>query len=159
MRMSALPPLDLHAHIDTSVPADDLAGLGAVVFAATRSLTEAALAVQRHDDRIIWGVGIHPGLARSHTGFDHDTFTQLIDRTPLVSEIGLDGKSRVPMDRQQATLRRVLAVLARTPRIASIHQVLTSTNPNDSRSSRVTNAARDMYAPGGERRSAYATAD
>ncbi|MFJ3975880.1 TatD family hydrolase [Streptomyces sp. NPDC090021] len=39
----------------------------------------------------------------------------------MVSEIGLDGKSRVPMDRQQATLRRVLAVLARTPRIASIH--------------------------------------
>ena len=121
MRPSALPPLDMHAHIDTSVPADDLAGLGAVVFAATRSLAEAAQAVQRHDERIIWGVGIHPGLARSHTGFDPDTFTQLIDRTPLVSEIGLDGKSRVPMDRQQATLRRVLAVLAHTPRIASIH--------------------------------------
>jgi TatD DNase family protein len=121
MRTSALPPLDLHAHIDTSVPADDLASLGAVVFAATRSLTEAARAVQRHDERIIWGVGIHPGLARSHTGFDPDTFTQLIARTPLVSEIGLDGKSRVPMDRQQATLRRVLDVLARTPRIASIH--------------------------------------
>ncbi|MFF3459710.1 TatD family hydrolase [Streptomyces sp. NPDC002730] len=121
MRTSALPPLDLHAHIDTSVPADDLAGLSAVVFAATRSLTEAAQAIQRHDERIIWGVGIHPGLARSHTGFDPDTFTQLIDRTPLVSEIGLDGKSRVPMDRQQATLRRVLDILARTPRIASIH--------------------------------------
>ncbi|MFI2214802.1 TatD family hydrolase [Streptomyces sp. NPDC020141] len=121
MRTSALPPLDMHAHIDTSVPADDLAGLGAVVFVATRSLAEAAQAVQRHDERIIWGVGIHPGLARSHTGFDPDTFTRLIDRTPLVSEIGLDGKSRVPMDRQQATLRRVLAVLARTPRIASIH--------------------------------------
>ncbi|WP_128381925.1 TatD family hydrolase [Streptomyces cavernae] len=121
MRTSALPPLDLHAHINTSIPADDLAGLGAVVFAATRSLTEAARAVQRHDERIIWGVGIHPGLARSHTGFALDTFTQLIDHTPLVSEIGLDGKSRVPMDRQQATLRRVLDVLAHTPRIASIH--------------------------------------
>ncbi|MBK5996181.1 TatD family hydrolase [Streptomyces sp. MBT58] len=121
MRTSALPPLDLHAHIDTSVPADDLAGLGAVVFAATRSLPEAARAVERHDERIIWGVGAHPGLARSHTGFDLDTFTQLIDRTPLVSEIGLDGKSRVPIDRQQATLRSVLDVLTRTPRIASIH--------------------------------------
>ncbi|MGW4559232.1 TatD family hydrolase [Streptomyces sp. NPDC004365] len=121
MRTSALPPLDLHAHIDTRVPADDLAGLGAVVFAATRSLTEAAQAVQRRDERIIWGVGAHPGLARSHTGFDRDIFTQLIDRTPLVSEIGLDGKSRVPMDRQQATLRSILDVLARTPRITSIH--------------------------------------
>ncbi|MEU5090659.1 TatD family hydrolase [Streptomyces sp. NPDC021356] len=121
MRTSALPPLDLHAHIDTSVPADDLTGLGAVVFAATRSLTEAARAVQRHDDRIIWGVGAHPGLARSHTGFDPNTFTQLIDHTPLVSEIGLDGKSRVPLENQQITLRNVLDVLARTPRIASIH--------------------------------------
>ncbi|MFH8224731.1 TatD family hydrolase [Streptomyces sp. NPDC018057] len=121
MRTSALPPLDLHAHIDTSVPADDLASLGAVVFAATRSLTEAARAVQRHDDRIIWGVGAHPGLSRSHTGFDPNTFTQLIDHTPLVSEIGLDGKSRVPLENQQNTLRNVLDVLARTPRIASIH--------------------------------------
>ncbi|MFF7870906.1 TatD family hydrolase [Streptomyces qaidamensis] len=50
--------------------------------AATRFLTEAARAVQRHDERIIWGAGIHPGLTRSHTGFDPDTFTQLIDRTP-----------------------------------------------------------------------------
>ncbi|MFE4255356.1 TatD family hydrolase [Streptomyces sp. NPDC056910] len=121
MRTSALPPLDLHAHIDTSVPADDLAGLGAVVFAATRSLAEAAQAVQRHDERIIWGAGVHPGLARSHTAFDAGTFTRLIENTPLVSEIGLDGKSRVPMDRQQATLRSVLGVLTRTPRIASIH--------------------------------------
>ncbi len=120
MRTSALPPLDLHAHIDTSVPADDLAGLGAVVFAATRSLTEAARAVQRHDERIIWGVGIHPGLARSHTGFA-PTPSPADRPYPLVSEIGLDGKSRVPMDRQQATLRQVLDVLARTPRIASIH--------------------------------------
>jgi TatD DNase family protein len=53
MRTSALPPLDLDAHIDTSVPADDLAGLGAVVFAATRSLAEAVQTVQRHDERII----------------------------------------------------------------------------------------------------------
>ncbi|MGW5449520.1 TatD family hydrolase [Streptomyces asiaticus] len=121
MRTSALPPLDLHAHIDTSVPVDDLAGLGAVVFAATRSLTEAARAVQRHDSRIIWGVGVHPGLARSHTGFDPTTFTQLIDHTPLVSEIGLDGKSRVPLDRQRATFRAVLDVLAHNPRITSIH--------------------------------------
>ncbi|WUA20233.1 TatD family hydrolase [Streptomyces anthocyanicus] len=35
--------------------------------------------------------------------------------------MGLDGKSRVPLDRQQTTLRSVLGVLERTPRIASIH--------------------------------------
>ncbi len=39
--LSALPPLDLHAHIDVGVPADDLHRLAAVIFAATRSLAEA----------------------------------------------------------------------------------------------------------------------
>jgi TatD DNase family protein len=113
--------LDLHAHIDTGVPADDLAGLGAVVFAATRSLEEATRAVQRQDTQIIWGVGVHPGLARSHANFDPDSFARLIERTPLVSEIGLDGGSRIPMGRQQATLRAILDTLTRTPRITSIH--------------------------------------
>ncbi|MGX4731424.1 TatD family hydrolase [Kitasatospora griseola] len=121
MRTAALPPLDLHAHIDTAVPADDLAGLGAVVFAATRSLAEAATAVQRTDTQIIWGVGVHPALARGHTAFDPDGFAHLIERTPLVSEIGLDGSSRIPMDRQQATLRGILNILTRAPRITSIH--------------------------------------
>lgn len=118
---SALPPLDLHAHIDVDVPEDDLRGLGAVIFAATRSLAEAAKAVQRSDETIVWGVGSHPSLARSHGSFDEATFRSLIERTAFVSEFGLDGGSKVDLDRQRATLQRALVVLARTPRIVSLH--------------------------------------
>ncbi|WP_285427500.1 TatD family hydrolase [Streptomyces sp. ISL-10] len=42
-------------------------------------------------------------------------------RTAYVSEVGLDGKSRVPMETQRATLAAVLRVLQTSPRIASIH--------------------------------------
>ncbi|RKF20953.1 TatD family hydrolase [Micromonospora globbae] len=116
-----LPPLDLHAHIDVSVPKDDLRGLGAVIFAATRSLEEAAKALERGDETIVWGVGSHPGLARSHTRFDEGTFRSLIERTPYVSEFGLDGQSKVNLDRQRQTLQRALTVLAEMPRVLSLH--------------------------------------
>ena len=118
---SALPPLDLHAHIDVSVPADDLRGLGAVIFAATRSLAEATQAVQRTDETIVWGVGSHPALARSHTSFDEETFHSLIQRTAYVSEVGLDGQSKVSLDRQRQTLQRALTVLRGAPRVVSLH--------------------------------------
>jgi TatD DNase family protein len=118
---SALPPLDLHAHIDVSVPEDDLRGLGAVIFVATRSLAEAAQAIWREDETIVWGVGSHPGLARSHSSFDEAAFRSLIEHTAFVSEFGLDGKSKVDLDRQRRTLQRALTILANTPRITSLH--------------------------------------
>lgn len=118
---TALPPLDLHAHIDVSVPEDDLRSLGAVIFAATRSLAEAAQALRRRDETIVWGVGSHPGLARSHSSFDDATFTSLIARTAFVSEFGLDGRSKIDLDRQRRTLQRALEVLSETPRILSLH--------------------------------------
>ena len=57
-----LPPLDLHAHVDVGVGARDLEGLGAVVFAATRSLDESAAALTRSDAVTVWGIGCHPGV-------------------------------------------------------------------------------------------------
>jgi TatD DNase family protein len=118
---SALPPLDMHAHIDVGVPADDLHGLRAVVFAATRSLAEARPALERHDDLIVWGVGSHPGIARSHHSFDASTFRTLIEQTAFVSEFGLDGSARVSLERQTETLRSALDVLASEARITSLH--------------------------------------
>ena len=56
--MRALPPLDLHAHIDTGIAAAELTALQAVVFAVTRSLDEAARALNRSDGMTIWGVGM-----------------------------------------------------------------------------------------------------
>jgi TatD DNase family protein len=119
--MTRLLSLDLHAHIDPQIAADDLLDLGAVVFAATRSLDEAEEALSRRDSRTVWGVGCHPAIARAQAEFDVSRFTGLIAKTAFVSEIGLDGRSRVPMDRQKATFRAVLSALQKTPRIASIH--------------------------------------
>jgi TatD DNase family protein len=119
--MSRLPPLDLHAHIDPSISEDDLDELDAVVFAVTRSLDESEEAIERTDTTTIWGVGCHPALAKAHTGFTPERFRHLIDASPFAGELGLDGKARVPFDKQLETLRGALDVLADDPRVVSLH--------------------------------------
>jgi len=121
--MTMLPPIDLHAHLDTGIAASDLTKLAALVFAATRSLEEAEQALARTDAWTIWGVGCHPGRARAQKAFDRHRFTDLIRSTAYVSEIGLDGTSRVPPATQKTTFAAVLDSLQRHPRIASIHSV------------------------------------
>lgn len=119
--MRTLPPLDLHAHVDTGIEFAELTALGAIVFAVTRSLDEAERALKRSDQTTIWGVGCHPGLVGVQRAFDPKRFRALAERTPYVGEIGLDGASRVPMDMQRNTLTSVLSVLQRNPRITSLH--------------------------------------
>ncbi|MFK4222222.1 TatD family hydrolase [Streptomyces sp. NPDC019890] len=119
--MRRLPPIDMHAHIDPDISPSDLLELGSLIFAATRSLDEAERALRRSDPWTIWGVGCHPGLVGVQRAFDAARFAELIDRTPYVSEVGLDGKSRVPLDTQRATLDAVLAALQYNPRLTSIH--------------------------------------
>lgn len=115
------PPLDMHAHLDTSTASRDLDSLQAVVFAATRSLAEATTAMGRADHRICWGVGCHPRLAQAHATFDAGLFADLTAETAFVSEVGLDGASPVPMATQRATLHAIFAALASSPRITSLH--------------------------------------
>ncbi|MFI0941354.1 TatD family hydrolase [Streptomyces sp. NPDC021020] len=119
--MRPLPPIDLHTHIAPDIAPGELQVLNAVLFAATRTLDEAEQALKRADAATIWGVGCHPGLARAQKTFTPDRFTDLINSTAYVSEIGLDGKSRIALDTQQATLASILAILQEQPRIASIH--------------------------------------
>lgn len=119
--MTGLPPLDLHAHVDTSIDAADLYHLRAVVFAVTRSLKEAQTAVLRQDRGAVWGLGCHPALASSHHSFNPETFSGLLERFAFVGEVGLDGRTRVPLDRQRRTLRHVLQLLAVSPRPVSLH--------------------------------------
>jgi len=114
-------PLDLHAHIDPKISSLDLVDLRAVVFAVTRSLDEAASALSRTDARTCWGVGCHPGLVRAQKAFDAARFAELAASTAFVSEVGLDGESRVSMPLQQATLDAILRVLQSSPRITSLH--------------------------------------
>ncbi len=119
--MRALPPLDLHAHIDTGIEAAELTALQAVVFAVTRSLDEAEQALKRSDDMTIWGVGCHPGLVRGQRAFDAERFRTLAKATPYVGELGLDGASRVSMETQRRTLVAALRALQQDPRITSLH--------------------------------------
>jgi TatD DNase family protein len=115
------PPLDLHAHIDATIAAAELTALGAVVFVATRTLGEAAQALQRDDVSAIWGVGCHPAEPVAHRDFDLRRFAELAAESPFASEIGLDGAAPVPMETQRRTFEAILGFLAEKPRIASIH--------------------------------------
>lgn len=119
--MKRLPPIDLHAHIKADIAASDLSELGSLIFAATRSLDEAEQALGRSDPWTIWGVGCHPGLLGVQRAFDPVRFAELILKTAYVSEVGLDGTSRSPLQAQQATFDSILRTLQASPRITSIH--------------------------------------
>lgn len=119
--MKRLPALDLHAHIEPDIAPDELVALDAAVFAVTRSLGEAEVALGRMDTTAVWGVGCHPGLVGAHRDFSRVRFAELIDRTAFVGEVGLDGKSRVPMATQVETMRAILEALTDTPRLVSLH--------------------------------------
>jgi TatD DNase family protein len=119
--MSRLPALDMHAHVNPEISEDALLALNAVVFAVTRSLDEAELCLQRNDTTTVWGVGCHPSLAKAHAKFSQDRFSGLIARAAYAGEFGLDGKARVPLETQRATLRSAFEAIASEPRIISLH--------------------------------------
>ncbi|RIJ70570.1 TatD family deoxyribonuclease [Nakamurella silvestris] len=116
-----LPPLDLHAHIDPGVAPRELEQLGAVVFAATRSATEFERTTHRTDQVTIWGLGCHPGVAAAHADFDAERFAELMQKTPFISEVGLDGGARTDIETQTEIFRAILTLATQTPRIVSVH--------------------------------------
>lgn len=119
--MRELPPLDAHAHVATDIAASDLESLGAVVLIATRSLADFDLVRDRRDLVSVWGVGCHPSLVGVQRAFDARLFEEALLTTAYVAEVGLDGGSRVPIAKQTETLRVVLGIVDRFPRIASLH--------------------------------------
>src|SRR5690349_4475780 len=85
--------LDAHAHIAPDVTRPQLAALGdTLVFAVTRSLSEARLVASRNDPGVIWGVGVHPGKPESLAKYDEDTFKRAVAHFALVGEVGLDRR-------------------------------------------------------------------
>ena len=119
--MRSLPPIDAHAHIDAAIDRTEIRNLGALVMAVTRTLDEGDIATRRDDGMVIWGVGCHPGLKNAQNAFDAYRFQELLTRTAFAGELGLDGKSRVPMDEQVETLFEAFDVLRQTPRLTSLH--------------------------------------
>ena len=111
----------MHAHIKPEISASELDALRSLTFAATRTLDEAEQGLARSDGWTVWGVGCHPGLVGAQKSFDAARFATLIGRTSFVSEVGLDGSSRVPLSTQQETFAAILSVLQSTPRILSVH--------------------------------------
>ncbi|MFE7422118.1 TatD family hydrolase [Rhodococcus sp. NPDC057529] len=116
-----LPPLDLHAHIETGIAPRALEQLGAVVFVATRSADDFERTLTRTDQVTVWGLGCHPGVASALSEFSIARFTQLMQRTPYLGEIGLDGAARTDIQTQTETFSSILALAAQTPRLVSVH--------------------------------------
>ena len=119
--MIRLPAIDLHTHVESGIAASDLSDLRSLLFVATRSMDEAEVALERSDALAVWGVGCHPGLVRNHKKFDADRFARQVGRTAYVSEVGLDGSSRVPMVDQERTLGSILEIAQSHSRIVSLH--------------------------------------
>ena len=118
--MKALPSLDAHAHLDYARTSEELCDSGAVL-AMTLSVDEAAHAADRSEPVITWGVGCHPRKLKSQESFDAGLFRELVKRTAVVGEVGLDTGSRVPLETQLRTFRRVLGIVQESPRYVSIH--------------------------------------
>lgn len=127
----AWPPTDAHAHLDPAIDPADLLGLQAVIFAATRSLTEFAGTKARRDPLVVWGVGVHPARSDALQEFTVERFTRAILATPLVSEVGLDRRGHVSLAKQLAVLHQVFEVLQENPRIVSVHSAGATTDVLD----------------------------
>jgi len=115
-----LPPFDLHAHVDATVTRAQLATLRpALIFAVTRTLDEAAAVSTRSDIGVLWGCGVHPGLAEQLQAFDRRRFESVAASFSFVGEIGLDRKVSATLGRQ--VLEGIVTALDGRQVIASLH--------------------------------------
>lgn len=112
--------LDTHAHIDVAVSKQELGRLDGCILAATRTPPEFERALARKDEKVVWGLGCHPAVADAHALFRQDRFSLLVQDAAVVSEIGLDRRSRVDKEEQRRTFETILEVVAKS-RILSIH--------------------------------------
>ncbi|MHA1287449.1 MAG: TatD family hydrolase [Candidatus Thorarchaeota archaeon] len=113
--------LDTHAHINIEINPKELSDIDACIVAVTRTFSEFKKARNRNDQNIVWALGAHPGVQEAHNNFDISIYNEFINDTPVIGEIGLDGRSKVPMGLQIKNYELILASIIRNPRIATIH--------------------------------------
>lgn len=119
--MPSLPSLDCHAHVAPEVSPDDVRALGgSIIVAVTRSLNEGERALRRHDSRILWGVGAHPGFAKARREFSKSQFSSLLSRALVVGEVGLDRRAG-EVEGQARILRHILDGTADRAVLTSLH--------------------------------------
>lgn len=117
---AVLPPIDLHAHVDPTATRTQLATLGpSIVFSVTRTLDEASRVVHRSDERVLWGVGVHPGRRDALDEFSQQRFTELAAHLDFVGEIGLDRRQNHL--RELKALRAGVAAAQLHGRLCSVH--------------------------------------
>lgn len=112
--------LDAHGHFDPRRGSDELLASG-YVLAGTLFPSEWQAAGERSDPFVAWGIGCHPRLPKAQEAFDARRFRKAARSSALVSEVGLDSGSRVPLGVQIQTFRDILGFVADTPRLVSIH--------------------------------------
>lgn len=114
------PALDAHAHIAPDVTEAQIDALGdTVVFAMTRSISEARLVVGRNDSRLAWGLGVHPGVAAALDEYDEGLFARAVPHFAVIGEIGLDRRG--DQEKQRAVLKSILDVTHSEPVVLSLH--------------------------------------
>jgi len=116
-----LPPLDSHAHVDTDIHPQALLALRAVVLVALRSQSDFDEVADRNDPLAVWGVGVHPGVSAAVDNFDAVHLRAQLERTPLLSEIGLDQRSTASKAKQERVFRSALLAHDDASCVASIH--------------------------------------
>lgn len=118
---TALPPLDCHAHLAPDVTHEQIRALGgAVVLAVTRSLADAELVARRSDETLVWGCGVHPGVATARQAFEEDRMRELLPNFALVGEVGLDRRAG-RLDDQLRVFEAVLRAARDSPVLLSVH--------------------------------------
>jgi TatD DNase family protein len=114
------PTLDAHPHVKPTTASKDLEASGAVL-AMSLSLEEAVIGIHRKESRIVWGAGCHPRSLQAQKAFNPEQFTELVENTGIVGEVGLDTGSRVPIELQLTNFRQILETVGNKPRLVSIH--------------------------------------
>lgn len=114
------PMLDAHAHIAPDVTTRQLAALGApTIFAVTRSIAEARQVARRRDARLVWGLGVHPGVTAAINDYDEEIFKRALPYFALIGEIGLDRRG--DREQQRAVLDSILGLCQDEPVLLSLH--------------------------------------